>query len=151
VSWYANGAEDKSDAERGGRLKRVDEPHVGLLTQYVRPIFCCGLLRTVLQVMLLHAAFLCPQERADVLADSSADFSGTQGFRSWYYGCVQPSGTMSAGRPDPQALPFQLLPDYDVVDLRRQQATIEPPWTEVPTRHDASAGSADRRFPTGWR
>jgi len=56
---------------------------------------------------------------ASVVADSDADFSGTQGAHNWYYGYF-PSGNVNA---------FTQLPTYDAADLRWQHTTFGPPWT----------------------
>ena len=56
-----------------------------------------------------------------LLANSAADFSGTQGANNWYYGYF-PSGNLTA---------FTQLPTYNAAMLRWQHTTFGPPWTLV--------------------
>ena len=62
-----------------------------------------------------------PMLSAGILADSTTDFSGTQGSRNWYYGYF-PNG-------DPHS--FTQLPYFNAQTKTWQQATCCPPFTQV--------------------
>ncbi len=64
---------------------------------------------------------LAPIASAAILADSTADFSDTQGARGWFYGYF-PNGNANA---------FTKLPAYDSQTQSWQQATCCPPATRV--------------------
>ena len=64
---------------------------------------------------------------AAILADSTADFSGTQGSKNWYYGYF-PAGNVNA---------FTQLPTYVAALQQWQHATCCPVWTLV----DANSSS----------
>jgi hypothetical protein len=88
--------------------------------------------RVCLTVVVLFCSCGGVAAHADILADSSSDFTGVQRSRGWYYGFVQP-GSTSAVCPSAQ-MPFQMLPVYDAQDGRWQQIPVggtPPPWTEV--------------------
>ena len=72
--------------------------------------------------VLLSAWFIVtPVVSAAILADSTADFSGTQGFRNWYYGYF-PNG-------DPNS--FTSLPYFNAQTQAWQQESCCPPFTQV--------------------
>jgi xylan 1,4-beta-xylosidase len=59
--------------------------------------------------------------RADILADSSADFSGVQGGKNWYYGYF-PAGDVYS---------FTQLPYFNSSQNEWMHTTCCPPWTVV--------------------
>jgi hypothetical protein len=75
-------------------------------------------------ILLLSAAtILSMPVLADVLADSTADFSSVQGAKNWYYGYF-PGGSINS---------FTQLPKYTLNAQQNfwQQTTFGPPWTLV--------------------
>src|SRR5579862_2026109 len=81
---------------------------------------CCYFL-----ALLIRAA------SAGVLADSTMDFSGTQGAKNWYYGYF-PAGNGGA---------FTQLTVYDSQSQLWKHTTFGPPWTAV--------GAGSLLHPTG--
>jgi hypothetical protein len=71
--------------------------------------------------LVLSAASLVTPAWADVLADSTADFSSVQGVKNWHYGYF-PAGNINS---------FTQLPTFNTSVNGWQHTTCCPPWTTV--------------------
>ncbi|MGD0499640.1 MAG: hypothetical protein ABSC23_14530 [Bryobacteraceae bacterium] len=91
--------------------------------------------RAVRAVLICFVATLGAPAFADILADSTSDFSGFQGAKSWYYGYF-PGGSVNS---------FTQLPVYTLNSTQNfwQQTTFGLPWTLVGAGSETSPNGAD--------
>ncbi len=80
-------------------------------------------MRTLLAVTITLCSLcgLTTPSTAAVVADSTADFSGIQGSKNWYYGYLT-AGSISV---------FTQLPAFNTQAQQWQHTTLGPPWTLV--------------------